>query len=135
MTYPHVRRSLMEVDKSPAFADGGCLCGAIRYRVAGHPVSSSLCHCRSCRLSSGAPALAGVVFRSGDVTLLHGRPATHRSSPADVRGFCARCGTPLSYRHSDNPDYVELTTATLDHPELYPPACEIWLEHHIGWTA
>src|SRR5438105_6256407 len=106
----------------PAFADGGCLCGAVRYRVAGRPLSSSLCHCRSCRLASGAPAVAWIVFNSDDVTLLQGHPATHHSSPPVVRSFCPRCGTPLSYRHQDAPDRIELTTATLDHPEAFAPA-------------
>jgi len=117
------------------YADGGCLCGAIRYRLTGQPLSSTLCHCRSCRLASGAPAVAWVVFPAEDVTLLHGRPATRHSSPQVVRSFCARCGTPISYRHRDDPDHIEITTATLDHPERFAPAREIWLEHHIGWMA
>jgi hypothetical protein len=125
----------MEVDHASSYADGGCLCGAIRYRVFGKPASSLLCHCRSCRLASGAPAVAWVTFAAGDVELLQGTPATHRSSPPVVRGFCARCGTPMSYRHRDHPDQVDLTAATLDHPELFPPEREVWLEHHIGWTA
>jgi hypothetical protein len=120
---------------APAYVDGGCLCGAMRYRVHGQPHSSSLCHCRSCRLASGAPAVAWVVFENARYELLQGHPATQHSSPRVVRGFCPRCGTPLSYRHADHPGVIELTTATLDHPELFPPACEIWLEHHIAWQA
>ena len=38
--------------------EGGCLCGAIRYRVSGEPLARSLCHCRSCRLGAGAPSVA-----------------------------------------------------------------------------
>ena len=120
---------------APAYADGGCLCGAVRYRVHGQPRSSSLCHCRSCRLASGAPAVAWVVFDDTRCELLQGHPATRRSSPRVVRSFCPRCGTPLSYRHADDPGVIQLTAATLDHPELYPPACEIWLEHHVAWEA
>lgn len=36
-------------------ADGGCACGAIRYRVEGRPLVSSVCHCRTCRKTAGAP--------------------------------------------------------------------------------
>ena len=44
-------------------AEGGCLCGAIRYRVRGAPLSTTLCHCRSCRLACGGPTLAWAIFR------------------------------------------------------------------------
>jgi hypothetical protein len=125
----------MENNAAPSFADGGCLCGAVRYRVSGPPLSSSVCHCRSCRLTSGAASVGWVVFPADHVKLLHGHPAAHHSSPPVVRSFCARCGTPISYRHQDSPDVVELTTATLDHPEAFPPTREIWLEHHIAWAA
>ena len=125
----------MENNHPPAFAEGGCLCGAVRYRVSGTPLSTSLCHCRSCRLASGAPSVGWVVFPDTQVQLLKGHPASHRSSTPVTRSFCPRCGTPLSYRHVDNPGVIELTSATLDHPEQFPPACEIWLEHRIGWEA
>lgn len=123
----------MPSDPTPAFADGGCLCGAVRYRVSGPPRSSSVCHCRSCRLATGAPAVAWIVFDRRQFEWLQGQPATRHSSPRVTRGFCARCGTPITYRNDDEPGIVELTTATLDHPELFPPTHEIWLEHKLAW--
>jgi hypothetical protein len=123
----------MASEPTPGFADGGCLCGAVRYRVSGTPQSSSVCHCRSCRLAAGSPAVAWVVFDKRHFELLQGHPATRHSSPGVVRGFCPRCGTPLTYRHDDAPGLIELTTATLDHPELFPPTHEIWLEHRLVW--
>jgi hypothetical protein len=123
----------MPSDPTPGFAEGGCLCGAVRYRVSGPPRSSSVCHCRSCRLASGAPAVAWVVFDDTHFELLQGHPAARHSSAGVVRGFCPRCGTPLSYRSDDEPKVIELTTATLDHPELFAPTREIWLEHKLAW--
>jgi hypothetical protein len=125
----------MPTDSSPSYAEGGCLCGAVRYRVTGSPVSSSVCHCRSCRLAAGSPAVAWIAYREDHVRFLQGHPASRHSSPKVVRTFCPRCGTPLTYRHTDEPDVLELTTATLDHPELYPPTLEIWVEHRIAWEA
>jgi len=125
----------MNSERTPSFAEGGCLCGAVRYRVYGPPLSSSMCHCRSCRLASGAPAVGWIAFNSNDVRLLQGHPATRHSSADVVRSFCPRCGTPLTYRNRDEHDVLELTTATLDHPEAFAPTREIWLEHHVGWQA
>jgi len=123
----------MQQESTPGFAEGGCLCGAVRYRVKGAPRSSSVCHCRSCRLASGAAAVAWVVFDDSHHELLSGHPARHRSSAQVWRSFCPRCGTPLAYRHDDAPHTIELTTATLDHPESSAPACEIWLEQRLSW--
>jgi len=125
----------MSTDSSPSYAEGGCLCGAVRYRVAGAPLSSSLCHCRSCRVAGGAPAVAWVAYVADRVRFLQGHTASWHSSPKVVRTFCPRCGSPITYRHTDERDVLELTTATLDHPELFPPTLEIWLEHRIGWQA
>ena len=39
--------------------EGGCLCGAIRYRVTAEPQGRTLCHCESCRRAAGAPPSPG----------------------------------------------------------------------------
>jgi hypothetical protein len=118
-----------------AVCEGGCLCGAIRYRVTGEPSSSSVCHCRSCRLASGAPSVAWFVVTRAQFTLVHGEPTSFRSSPPVIRSFCGRCGTPLLYQHDDDPDAVEITTATLDDPERFAPTAEIWLSEKVRWAA
>ncbi len=115
--------------------DGGCLCGAIRYRIAGTPRSSSVCFCRSCRLAGGAPSVAWFVVDIDRFTLLAGRPATFQSSPAVTRSFCARCGTPLAYQHADDRDAIEITTATLDDPQRLAPDREIWHSQRVAWAA
>lgn len=116
-----------------AVHDGGCLCGAIRYRVSGSGSPPALCHCHSCRRATGAPVVAWVTFPEDAVSLLQGEPARWHSSPGVTREFCARCGTPLSYRHADYPDSVDLTVCSFDQPEAFPPTDNIWLEHRIAW--
>jgi hypothetical protein len=116
-------------------SEGGCLCGAIRYRVTGAPRSSSVCFCRSCRLASGAASVAWIVVGIDQFTLISGKLAAFRSSPPVVRSFCATCGTPLAYQHVDDAGAIELTTATLDDPQRFPPTREIWHLQKIPWAA
>jgi len=113
--------------------EGGCLCRAVRYRAAGKPIAQSLCHCRTCRLASGAPSVAWVVFPSRDFAFVTGQLTSFRSSPEVVRTFCAHCGSPLIYRHDSSPDTVDVTTATLDFPDQFAPTREIWLEQKLAW--
>ncbi len=112
---------------------GGCQCGNIRYR-ARRPVSSgALCHCISCRRASGAPAVAWFTVKIGDLEFEQGQPDEFRSSPPVIRGFCGRCGTPLTYRHGQFPGYIDVTTATLEDPEAMPPSDHIWTSHRLRW--
>lgn len=113
-------------------SEGGCLCGAVRYRLAGAPTSSALCHCRSCRRASGAPTVAWVTFARRDVEILAGVPVRFESSPGIVRQFCGRCGSPLIYEIVRE-DSIDITTASLDDPDRFPPASEVWLAHRLGW--
>ncbi|HEY6641312.1 GFA family protein [Povalibacter sp.] len=120
---------------SDSTTEGGCLCGAVRYRIAGQPRTSSICHCRTCRRASGAPSVAWFVVRTEQFSLLHGDLSTFASSMPVLRQFCGRCGSPIAYRHADDPASIELTTASLDDPESFPPSREIWLSHRLSWQA
>lgn len=111
---------------------GGCLCGAVRYEILGEPSSASLCHCRSCRRASGAPVVSWFVV-SREQLSLSGELALYPSSSPVTRGFCNKCGTPITYFHADDPNSIELTTASLDQPELVVPTREIWLSEKIAW--
>jgi hypothetical protein len=113
--------------------EGGCLCSAVRYRVTGEPIARSICHCRSCRLASGAPSVAWSVFLPSEFGFISGEPLRFESSPKVIRTFCGKCGTPLTYQHAERPAAIDVTTATFDHPEHFPPAKEIWTEHRISW--
>jgi hypothetical protein len=115
--------------------EGGCLCGAVRYRFAGVPKGSGLCHCRSCRKAAGAPAVAWITVALADFAFTAGKPVRFRSSPQVERTFCGACGTPLTYHHDEETGTIDVTTVSLDAPERFPPTKEIWLDHRIPWMA
>jgi len=115
--------------------EGGCLCGAIRYRVTAAPTAVVVCHCRTCRRVSGAPSLSWAIFQAADFAFTKGNLATFTSSPGVERGFCSHCGTTLTYASTDHPEVADVTTATLDNPDAFVPTKEIWLEEKIAWEA
>jgi hypothetical protein len=119
----------------PIPARGGCMCGQIRYVITHEPLVTSLCHCRSCRLATGAPSAAWVIVPLAGLAIEQGTPMTYRSSPTVERTFCGRCGTSLTYHRVDRPDSIDIHTATLDEPDAFPPVREIWLEEKIAWMA
>lgn len=115
-------------------AEGGCLCGAVRYRVEGEATAQALCHCISCRRAAGGLSVAWAVFPEAAVVFTIGAPTPFESSPGVHRGFCARCGTSLTWARDDKPGQVDLTTASFDDPERFAPTKEIWVEGRPSWV-
>lgn len=115
--------------------EGGCLCGANRYRITGVPLSSVLCHCSSCRRASGAPTVAWLTVERTHFEVLCGGARDFLSSPGVIRRFCADCGSALTYENSKSPASIDVTTASLDDPAACPPTAEVWLDHRISWQA
>jgi len=113
--------------------EGGCRCGAVRYRVTGGPAATTHCHCGDCRRITGAPTLAWAIFPEDKVEIVAGAPAVYESSPGVEWGFCAQCGSTLTYRRASRPGLFDVTTATLDDPELFPPEKEIWTSERLSW--
>ncbi len=113
--------------------EGGCLCGAVRYRASGDPLWVAHCHCRSCRKSCGAAVLTFAGYAKGQVEIVAGAPTRFASSPGVTRSFCGRCGTPLSYEAERYPDEIHLTIGSLDKPEAFEPMGHVWTEDRIPW--
>jgi catechol 2,3-dioxygenase-like lactoylglutathione lyase family enzyme len=118
---------------SAAAFEGGCLCGAVRYRATGPARFATLCHCTSCRRAAGAPAVAWVSFAAEAFAFTRGAPVRFRSSPPVVRAFCGGCGTPLTYEHAAFAGLVDVTTASLDEPERCAPRDHTWTSERLPW--
>jgi hypothetical protein len=119
-------------------SEGGCLCGAVRYRIgpfriAEGPLCSCICHCVSCRRASGAPSVAWLTVERAQFEILSGNPLTYGSSPGVTRRFCGRCGSALTYENAESPASIDVTTITLDDPNGFPPTAEVWLEDKVAW--
>lgn len=94
---------------------GGCLCGAVRYRVSGPLLDVVACHCSQCRRTSGHYAAMTNVPEERLHLERAEALAWYRSSASAERGFCARCGSNLFWRPSGGA-YVAITAGTLDAP-------------------
>lgn len=93
--------------------DGGCLCGAVRYRVTGplRPVVN--CHCSQCRKASGHHVAATAAPRDHFEMTGERGLKWYRSSEKARRGFCGECGSSLFWS-ADGRDYIAIMAGTLD---------------------
>ncbi len=114
--------------------EGGCLCGATRYRATGKPYKSAYCHCEWCRSATGAPVSAWLMYDNHRIEFIKGNPKKYASSPGVLRGFCPDCGTPLWWEGKWHDIPIQMVTiGSLDDPELYPPDRHASCCEQLAW--
>jgi len=112
---------------------GGCLCGAVRYQADGPPNHASLCHCRMCQRHFGNAIGGYASFPRARLRFTKGAAKNYRSSDFAQRGFCAACGSPLTYEYSGAPERISVTLGSLDQPERFPPSVHWGIESQVPW--
>jgi hypothetical protein len=100
---------------------GGCQCGAVRFRVA-ELGSSSICHCRMCQKQFGS--FFGPLVTCTGIEWTRGQPKRFQSSNKAFRGFCEKCGTPLTYEQI-GADEIELAIGAFDDPTVATPTIQL----------
>jgi len=113
--------------------EGGCLCGALRFRADDRPIATGYCHCSLCRRSTGAPVLAWASFPVAVFAYTKGSPAIYESSARGHREFCKLCGTQICYRETDAATTVDLNVGCMDDPSAFAPQYHIYTKDRIGW--
>jgi hypothetical protein len=113
-------------------SEGGCLCGKMRYRLRGSPRRGSICYCIDCRKASGAPGVAWVSVRKEDFLVLSGQLKQVRHADR-LRSFAGCCGTPVCVQDAQNSEWIDVTTCSMDSPELLSPEAAIWTEDRLPW--
>jgi len=111
---------------------GGCQCGNVRYTVRVDSDDAYLCHCRMCQRATGGVSIAFKNVARGDVTWER-EPERFASSPIARRGFCASCGTPLTFEGNGS-DRMDLTIGSFDDPYRFRPTEHSGFEGvHEAW--
>jgi hypothetical protein len=109
---------------------GGCQCGAVRFAISGDLGRASICHCRMCQKAFGA--FYGPLVGVRDLTWTRGEPRHFRSSNLVRRGFCADCGTPLTFEPDGG--VIDVAIGALDDPSAARPVIQLAVEDAIPWV-
>ena len=116
--------------------EGGCLCGAVRYRVELPVKWCAHCHCRVCRKAHGAGFVTWFGVDRPAFHLHRGEDALRwrASSPEAERAFCSECGTPLFFRSERWPGEIHVAVGTVDEPAALLPAVNVFTDDAIPWN-
>ncbi len=113
--------------------EGGCLCGAVRFRAEGEPVNVRICHCRNCQKAMGSPFFARALFEQSAL-MIEGETARYPTSDQLDRVFCPRCGTRLfSWRKVGN-TRAGVALAAFDDRNAFTPTAHMWVGENIDWV-
>ncbi len=123
----------------PEIHEGGCACGAVRYRVHGQPLFGTVCHCNFCqrRLASAFALMAS--FNEDAVEILQGQlsECEYRS---DVSGrwlkmsFCPACGTTVAHTAEIRPGLRTVAAGSFDDPGWFSVDRHIWVQSKLPWV-
>jgi hypothetical protein len=74
------------------------------------------------------------MYKDEQVKFVNERPRLYSSSPEARRGFCAVCGTQISFTASFLPGLIDITIGSLDNPEAIKPTLHYWHSKHLSWA-
>lgn len=121
------------------FHTGGCACGAVRYRVLGQPLFSTVCHCKFCqrRLASAFAVIASFDEKNVEVTQGNPKECEHRSDESGRwlrMSFCPDCGTTVSHTAEVRPGMKSIAAGTFDEQDWFGIDRHIWVQSKLPWV-
>lgn len=120
--------------------EGGCDCGAVRYRLLSRPLYVHCCHCRWCQRESGSAFALNALIESDRVERLAGEPEMVRTPSESGYGQlfarCPSCRVALwSHYAGSGPVASFVRVGTLDEPDRLPPDIHIFTRSKQPWVA
>lgn len=118
-------------------AQGGCLCGNVRYEAAKPPARVTMCHCKFCQRATGGAYLVEPVFDAQDFQVIKGSPKTYThisegSGKEVFIHFCDNCGTKLFLTFERFADAVGVYGGTFDDPNWFDRTTEMSKHIFLG---
>jgi hypothetical protein len=125
--------------KLPNFpVEGGCQCGAVRYRLNVAPLAIYACHCKDCQRFSGTTHTLSMVVRTADAQLIAGSLVGFDKAADSGRTVrmlgCIQCGTKVWNEPLSAPELLIMKPGTLDDMSWAHPVGNIWTSRRQPWV-
>lgn len=119
--------------------DGGCSCGAVRYRVSVEPMFVHCCHCRWCQRETGSAFALNALVETDRIALQQGRPERVEIPSESGKGQsvfrCPDCHGALWSHYAGGGDAIAFVrVGTLDEPQRCPPDVHIYISSRLPWV-
>ena len=117
--------------------EGGCSCGAVRYRLTSAPLFVHCCHCLDCQRQTGSAFVINALIETDRIERLSGEPEpismpTDSGRPHDIYR-CPKCLTAVWSDYGRRPALRFLRVGTLDEPSALSPDVHIFTRSKLPW--
>ena len=111
--------------------EGGCQCGAVRFRTTATPVRVLACHCHTCKQRTGSPYGVGLYFNEDEVEFTKGELKTFEFHSSESgrwlrNQFCADCGCTVSWILEMRPGLRAIAGGNYDDANWFDIQAHIW---------
>jgi hypothetical protein len=117
-------------------SDGGCSCGAVRYRLTSEPLFVHCCHCLNCQRQTGSAFVVNLLIEADRVELPAGEPQPvdgPRDDGSTQRIFrCPTCQVAV-FSNYGRPEIRFVRGGTLDDPSGVAPDVHIYTRSKLPW--
>jgi len=115
------------------FIEGGCRCGAARYKIDLTGAHTLACHCTDCQKHLGAPCSVFTIVPAVQFHWLREPSGKIAFSDTADRLFCRTCGTYLKWEGKATANEAEINAMTLDDPCAISVNQEIYTRSRLKW--
>src|SRR5215831_16020101 len=117
--------------------EGGCSCGAVRYRLASDPLFVHCCHCLNCQRQTGSAFVVNLLIEADRVELTGGAPEAvdvPRDDGSKQKIYrCPDCEVAV-FSDYGRPEVLFVRAGTLDEPGTVTPDVHIFTKSKVGWV-
>jgi hypothetical protein len=117
--------------------EGGCACGAVRYRLMSEPLFVHCCHCLNCQRQTGSAFVINLLIEADRVEVLSGEPrpveAPRDDGSKQVIHRCPACQVAV-YSDYGRPEIRFVRGGTLDEPREITPDVHIYTKSKVSWV-
>lgn len=119
--------------------EGGCTCGAVRYRMTRDPMFVHCCHCRWCQRESGSAFALNAMIETSCITVLQGTVETvgipSNSGAGQEFARCPTCRIALwSHYNGAGKKLAFVRVGSLDDPDDVAPDIHIFTSSKQPWV-
>jgi len=129
----------MADDREPGTLDGGCSCGAVRYRMTSDPLFVHACHCLDCQRQTGSAFVLNALIETNRLVLQAGEPRRYEMPTDSGRPHgiyrCVSCGVAVWSEYGGLAALRFVRVGTLDRPAALAPDVHIYTRSKQPWVA
>src|SRR5580692_10266470 len=118
--------------------EGGCACGAVRYRLGAAPMFVNCCHCTWCQRETGGAFAINAIIERSCVEVTGGEAEAvvtpSESGEGQIIHRCPTCHVALWSHYGGRKHAAFVRAGTLDKPNPVKPDAHIFTRSKLPWV-